>query len=217
MPVFIDSFDNSNIQGSDPVAGCVVFRKAKPSKKDYKLFRINTVEGQDDYASMREVARRRYQEIIDEQGEFPDLIIADGGLGQMNAIREAVEQQLGLHIPIAGLKKDDKHRTNVLLYGFPPQEIGLKVTDEVFRLLVEIQDEVHRFAITYHKKKRSKRQIASQLDDIQGVGPATKQKILAHFHSVRRAGTADKEEWIQLLGNRLGSVCYEYFRANLTP
>ena len=217
MPVFIDSFDNSNIQGSDPVAGCVVFRKAKPSKKDYKLFRIKTVEGQDDYASMREVARRRYQEIIDEQGEFPDLIIADGGLGQMNAIREAVEQQLGLHIPIAGLKKDDKHRTNVLLYGFPPQEIGLKVTDEVFRLLVEIQDEVHRFAITYHKKKRSKRQIASQLDDIQGVGPATKQKILAHFHSVRRAGTAEKDEWIQLLGNRLGSVCYEYFRANLTP
>ena len=217
MPVFIDSFDNSNIQGSDPVAGCVVFRKAKPSKKDYKLFRIKTVEGQDDYASMREVARRRYQEIIDEQGELPDLIIADGGLGQMNAIREAVEQQLGLHIPIAGLKKDDKHRTNVLLYGFPPQEIGLKVTDEVFRLLVEIQDEVHRFAITYHKKKRSKRQIASQLDDIQGVGPATKQKILAHFHSVRRAGTAERDEWIQLLGNRLGSVCYEYFRANLTP
>ncbi len=217
MPVFIDSFDNSNIQGSDPVAGCVVFRKAKPSKKDYKLFRIKTVEGQDDYASMREVARRRYQEIIDEQGEFPDLIIADGGLGQMNAIREAVEQQLGLHIPIAGLKKDDKHRTNVLLYGFPPQEIGLKVTDEVFRLLVEIQDEVHRFAITYHKKKRSKRQIASQLDDIQGVGPATKQKILAHFHSVHRAGTAEKDEWTQLLGNRLGSVCYEYFRANLTP
>lgn len=216
MPVFIDSFDNSNIQGSDPVAGCVVFRKAKPSKMDYKLFRIKTVEGQDDYASMREVARRRYQEILDEQGELPDLIIADGGLGQMHAIREAVEQQLGLHIPIAGLKKDDKHRTNVLLYGFPPQEIGLKVTDEVFRLMVEIQDEVHRFAISYHKKKRSKRQTASELDDIQGVGPATKQKILSHFHSVRRAGTAEKAEWVELLGNRLGSVCYDYFRARLT-
>ena len=216
MPVNIDSFDNSDIQGTEAVAGCVVFRKAKPSKRDYKLFRIKTVEGQDDYASMREVARRRYQDIIDEQGDFPDLIIADGGIGQMNAIREAVEQQLGLTIPIAGLKKDDKHRTNVLLYGFPPQEIGLKVTDEVFRLLVEIQDEVHRFAITYHKKKRSKHQTASELDDIQGVGPATKQKILSHFHSVRRAGTAEKQEWIDLLGNSLGSKCYAYFQAKIT-
>lgn len=215
MPVNIDSFDNSNIQGTEAVAGCVVFKKTKPSKRDYKLFRIKTVEGQDDFASMREVARRRYQDIIDEQGDFPDLIIADGGIGQMNAIREAVEQQLGLSIPIAGLKKDDKHRTNVLLYGFPPKEIGLKVTDEVFRLMVEIQDEVHRFAITYHKKKRSKHQTASELDDIQGVGPAKKQKILAHFHSVQRAGTAEKQEWIDLLGNSLGSKCYAYFQAKI--
>lgn len=215
MPVNIDSFDNSNIQGTEAVAGCVVFKKAKPSKRDYKLFRIKTVEGQDDFASMREVARRRYQDIIDEQGDFPDLIIADGGIGQMNAIREAVEQQLGLSIPIAGLKKDDKHRTNVLLYGFPPKEIGLKVTDEVFRLMVEIQDEVHRFAITYHKKKRSKHQTASELDDIQGVGPAKKLKILAHFHSVQRARTAEKQEWIDLLGNSLGSKCYAYFQAKI--
>lgn len=216
LPLFIDSFDNSNIQGTEAVAGCVVFKKAKASKRDYKLFRIKTVEGQDDYASMREVARRRYQDILDEQGDFPDLIIADGGIGQMNAIREAVEQQLGLQIPIAGLKKDDKHRTNVLLYGFPPKEIGLKVTDEVFRLMVEIQDEVHRFAISYHKKKRSKHQTASELDDIQGVGPTTKQKILSHFKSVRRAGTAEKQEWIDLLGNSLGSKCYAYFQAKIT-
>lgn len=217
LPLFIDSFDNSNIQGTDAVAGCVVFRKAKPSKRDYKLFRIKTVEGQDDYASMREVVRRRYQEILDENGELPDLIIADGGIGQMHAIREAVEQQLGLSIPIAGLKKDDKHRTNVLLFGFPPREIGMKVTDEVFRLMVEIQDEVHRFAISYHKMKRSKHQTESELDEIQGVGPKTKQKILSHFHSVRRAGSAEPDEWVQLLGKSLGIRCYEHFRAKITP
>lgn len=217
IPYFIDSFDNSNIQGTDAVAGCVVFKKAKPSKRDYKLFRIKTVGGQDDYASMREVVRRRYQEIIDQNGELPDLIIADGGIGQMHAIREAVEQQLGLSIPIAGLKKDDKHRTNVLLFGFPPQEIGMKVTDEVFHLMVEIQDEVHRFAISYHKKNRSKRQIQSELDDIHGVGPKMKQKILSHFKSVQRAGLAEKDEWIKLLGTALGSRCYEHFRSKITP
>ena len=216
LPRWIDCFDNSNIQGTNAVAGCVVYRMAKPSKSDYKRFEIKTVEGADDYASMREVVRRRYQHLIDEGGKMPDLIIADGGLGQMHAIREAVEDQLGLHIPIAGLKKNDKHRTQTLLYGFPPAEISMPVTSEVFRLLTNIQDEVHRFAITYHKSKRSKAQIHSQLDDIQGVGPATKQKILRHFGSVKRAGLAKKEEWIELLGTTKGSALYEHFQSKIS-
>ena len=216
MPVFIDSFDNSNLQGTDAVASCVVFKKAKPSKQDYRHFRIESVEGPDDYASMREIVRRRYQNLVDENKEMPDLIIADGGIGQMEAIREVNEEQLGLHIPIAGLKKDDKHRTNTLLFGFPPKEIGLKVTDEVFRFLVQIQDEVHRFAISYHKKKRSISQTKSELDDIQGVGPATKQKILTHFHSVKRAREASVEEWTNLLGKSLGSKLYEHFASKIS-
>jgi excinuclease ABC subunit C len=161
---------------------------------------------------MREIVRRRYQRLIDEGKGLPDLIIADGGIGQMNAIREAVEQILGLQIPIAGLKKNDKHRTQTLLYGFPPVEIGMKVTSEVFRLLTNIQDEVHRFAITFHKKKRSKAQTHSQLDDIQGVGEITKQKILQHFGSVKRARSAEKSEWIELLGTRRGSTIYEQIK-----
>jgi excinuclease ABC subunit C len=217
LPRWIDCYDNSNIQGTNAVAGCVVYRMAKPSKSDYKRFEIKTVEGADDYASMREVVRRRYQHLLDEGGKLPDLIIADGGIGQMHAIREAVEDQLGLNIPIAGLKKNDKHRTQTLLYGFPPAEISMPVTSEVFRLLTNIQDEVHRFAITYHKSKRSKAQIHSQLDDIQGVGPATKQKILRHFGSVKRASLAKKEEWIDLLGNSRGSMVYEHFHAKITP
>jgi excinuclease ABC subunit C len=216
LPRWIDCFDNSNIQGTNAVAGCVVYRMGKPSKRDYKRFEIKTVEGADDYASMREVVRRRYQHLMDEGGQMPDLIIADGGIGQMHAIREAVEDQLGLQIPIAGLKKNDKHRTQTLLYGFPPVEIGMPVTSEVFRLLTAIQDEVHRFAITYHKSKRSKAQIHSQLDDIQGVGPATKQKILRHFGSVKRARTAKKEEWIELLGTNRGSMLYDYFQAQIS-
>ena len=216
LPVFIDSFDNSNIQGDNAVAGCVVFKKAKPMKSEYKRFEIKTVTGADDYASMREVVRRRYQHILDENGTFPDLIIADGGIGQMNAIREAVEQQLGLHIPIAGLKKDDKHRTQTLLYGFPPNEFTLPVTSEVFRLMVAIQDEVHRFAITYHKSKRSKAQTHSQLDDIQGVGEVTKQKILLHFGSFARAKSATESEWIQLLGTRRGSDIYRKIEAQIS-
>ena len=165
---------------------------------------------------MREVVRRRYQRMIDNNEELPNLIIADGGIGQMHAIREAVEDQLGLQIPIAGLKKDDKHRTQTLLYGFPPMEFGLPVTSETFRLLTQIQDEVHRFAITYHKKKRSKLQIHSELDDIQGVGAATKQKILQHFGSVKRAGSAEKDEWINLLGNSRGTMLYEHFQTKIT-
>ena len=216
LPRWIDCFDNSNIQGSNAVAGCVVYRMAKPSKSDYKKFDIKTVDGIDDYSSMREVVRRRYQHLIDEGGQMPDLIIADGGLGQMHAIREAVEDQLGLHIPIAGLKKNDKHRTQTLLFGFPPKEISMPVTSEVFRLLTNIQDEVHRFAISFHKSKRSKAQIHSQLDDIQGVGEVTKQKILAHFGSVKRAGAASREEWIELLGTRRGSAIYEQLKDKIT-
>ena len=216
LPMTIDAFDNSSIQGSSAVSACVVFKKAKPSKSEYKRFEIKEVVGQDDYATMREVVRRRYQRMIDNNEELPNLIIADGGIGQMHAIREAVEDQLGLQIPIAGLKKDDKHRTQTLLYGFPPMEFGLPITSETFRLLTQIQDEVHRFAITYHKKKRSKLQIHSELDDIQGVGAATKQKILQHFGSVKRAGSAEKDEWINLLGNSKGSMLYEYFQAKIT-
>lgn len=216
LPALIDSFDNSNINGTNAVAGCVVFRMAKPSKQDYKRFEIKTVEGADDYASMREVVRRRYSHVVEEGGKLPDLIIADGGIGQMHAIREAVEEQLGLRIPIAGLKKNDKHRTQTLLFGFPPQEVQMPVTSEVFRLLTQIQDEVHRFAISYHKQKRSKAQIKSQLDDIQGVGPATKQKILQHFGSVKRAGSAGLDEWIDLLGTKRGSMLYEHFQAKIT-
>ena len=216
LPALIDSFDNSNINGTNAVAGCVVFRMAKPSKQDYKRFEIKTVEGADDYASMREVVRRRYSRVVEEGGKLPDLIIADGGIGQMHAIREAVEDQLGLRIPIAGLKKNDKHRTQTLLYGFPPVEVQMPVTSEVFRLLTQIQDEVHRFAISYHKQKRSKAQIKSQLDDIQGVGPATKQKILQHFGSVKRAGSANLDEWVELLGTKRGSMLYEHFQAKIT-
>ncbi len=213
LPAWIDCFDNSNIQGAHAVAGCVVYKMGKPSKSEYMRFNIQSVEGPDDYASMREIVRRRYQRLIDEKKGLPDLIIADGGIGQMNAIREAVEQQLGLQIPIAGLKKNDKHRTQTLLFGFPPAEIGMKITSEVFRLLTNIQDEVHRFAISFHKKKRSKAQIHSQLDDIQGVGEITKQKILQHFGSVKRAKSAEKSEWIELLGTRRGSAIYEQIMA----
>lgn len=213
LPAWIDCFDNSNIQGAHAVAGCVVYKMGKPSKSEYMRFNIQSVDGPDDYASMREIVRRRYQRLIDEKKGLPDLIIADGGIGQMNAIREAVEQQLGLQIPIAGLKKNDKHRTQTLLFGFPPAEIGMKITSDVFRLLTNIQDEVHRFAISFHKKKRSKAQIHSQLDDIQGVGEITKQKILQHFGSVKRAKSAEKSEWIELLGTRRGSAIYEQIMA----
>ncbi len=216
LPKWIDCFDNSNIQGTNAVAGCVVYRMAKPSKSDYKKFDIKTVEGADDYASMREVVRRRYQHLIDEGGHMPDLIIADGGLGQMHAIREAVEDQLGLSIPIAGLKKNDKHRTQTLLFGFPPKEISMPVTSEVFRLLTNIQDEVHRFAISFHKAKRSKAQIHSQLDDLQGVGEATKHKLITHFGSVKRARSASKEEMIELLGKSRGSSIYEQLQAKIS-
>ena len=216
LPRWIDCFDNSNIQGTNAVAGCVVYRMAKPSKSDYKRFEVKSVDGIDDYSSMREVVRRRYQHLLDENGQMPDLIIADGGLGQMHAIREAIEDQLGLQIPIAGLKKNDQHRTQTLLFGFPPKEISMPVKSEVFRLLTNIQDEVHRFAIAYHKQKRSKSLIHSELDEIKGVGPVAKQKILTHFGSVKRARTASKEEMIKLLGNALGSSVYEQLQAKIS-
>ena len=217
LPMWIDSFDNSNTQGSNAVAGCVVFKKARACKSEYKKFEIKTVDGPDDFASMREVVRRRYSRLIEEGNALPDLIIADGGIGQMSAIREVVEEELGLLIPIAGLKKDNRHRTNTLLYGDPVQEFGMKVTDEIFRLMVEIQDEVHRYAISYHKKKRSKSQTKSELDDIQGVGDVTKQKILHRFGSVARAKSAKIEEWIDLLGTRSGTKLYEHFNGKITP
>ena len=216
MPDWIDSFDNSHIQGQDAVAGCVVFHRGRPKKSEYKRFQIRGFIGADDYASMREVVRRRYQHLIDEQAGLPDLIIADGGIGQMNAIREVVEDQMGLHIPIAGLKKDGKHRTQTLLFGFPPQEIAMPITSDVFRLMVQIQDEVHRFAISYHKSHRSKSHISSQLDDIQGVGAATKQKILLHFGSLQRARSARIDEWQSLLGKRRGSAVYEQLLHKIT-
>lgn len=216
LPVFIDSFDNSNIQGSNPVAGCVVFKKAKPCKSEYKRFQIKTVVGADDYASMREVVRRRYQHLIDDNQPLPNLIIADGGIGQMHAIREAVEDQLGLNIPIAGLKKDSHHRTQTLLYGFPPAEIDMPVTSEVFRFMTQIQDEVHRFAISYHKSKRSKAQIKSQLDDIQGVGPAYKQKLLRHFGSISKIKSATIDELTEIVGTSRASSIYEFFNSDLS-
>lgn len=211
MPVWIDSFDNSNLQGTDAVAGCVVFKKAKPSKQDYKKFTIKTVEGPDDYASMREVVYRRYKHLTEEGSELPDLIIADGGIGQMGAIREAVEDQLGLKIPIAGLVKDDKHRTNTLLFGFPPKEIGMKPTDEVFRFLTQVQDEVHRFAISFHKQRRSKSQTQSELDQIPGVGEKSKTDLLRAFKSIKRLKEANLEDIQQIVGTNRGSIVYKYF------
>ena len=216
LPVFIDSYDNSNIQGTNAVSGCVVFKKAKPCKSEYKRFQIKTVEGPDDYASMREVVRRRYQDLINENQPLPNLIIADGGIGQMHAIREVVEDQLGLDIPIAGLKKDNHHRTQTLLYGFPPIEIDMPVTSEIFRFMVQIQDEVHRYAISYHKNKRSKAQIKSQLDDIQGVGPVIKQKLLRHFGSVNKIKSASQEELVKIVGISRAAAIYNYFNTHLS-
>ena len=200
LPMQIECFDNSNISGSDAVAGCVVFRKCKPSKQDYRKYNIKTVVGPDDYASMQEVVRRRYGRMIDEGTPLPDLIITDGGKGQMEVVREVVEDELHLSIPIAGLAKDDRHRTNELLYGFPPQVIALKVESPLFRLLTQIQDEVHRFAITFHRDKRSKHQIASALDAVPGIGPKTKALLLRKWHSVKRIREADETALAEVVG-----------------
>ena len=200
LPAHIECFDNSNISGTDAVAACIVFRMGKPSKKEYRKYNIRTVVGPDDYASMREVVHRRYSRMIAESAPLPDLIIADGGKGQMEVIREVVEDELGLQIPIAGLAKNDRHRTAELLFGFPTMSIGLKQQSALFHLLERIQDEVHRFAITFHRDKRSKRQTASALDTIKGVGPKTKEMLLAHFKSVKRIKEATFEEVVSVIG-----------------
>lgn len=200
MPMIIECFDNSNIQGSDAVAACVVFRKLKPSKKDYRKYNIRSVSGPDDYASMREVVMRRYSRIIEEQGELPNLIIADGGKGQMEAMRSVIEDELGLCIPIAGLVKDGRHRTSELLVGKENEVIGLKQNTPLFRLMTQIQDEVHRFAITFHRDKRSKRQTASQLDSIKGIGEKSKQVLLQHFKSIKRIRQATIEDVAAVIG-----------------
>lgn len=200
LPMQIECFDNSNISGTDAVAGCVVFRKCKPSKKDYRKYNIKTVNGPDDYASMQEVVKRRYSRMITEGTPLPDLIITDGGRGQMEVVREVIEDELNLSIPIAGLAKDDKHRTNELLYGFPPQIIAMKTDSLLFRLLTQIQDEVHRYAITFHRDKRSKHQVASTLDNILGIGPKTKALLLRKWHSVKRIREAGEDELAAVIG-----------------
>ncbi|MCR5849232.1 MAG: excinuclease ABC subunit UvrC [Bacteroidaceae bacterium] len=200
LPMQIECFDNSNISGTDAVAGCVVFRKCKPSKKEYRKYNIKTVNGPDDYASMQEVVKRRYSRMITEGTPLPDLIITDGGRGQMEVVREVIEDELNLSIPIAGLAKDDKHRTNELLYGFPPQIIAMKTDSLLFRLLTQIQDEVHRYAITFHRDKRSKHQVASTLDNILGIGPKTKALLLRKWHSVKRIREAGEDELAAVIG-----------------
>lgn len=200
LPMQIECFDNSNISGTDAVAACVVFIKGKPSKNDYRKYNIKTVVGPDDYASMKEVVRRRYTRLMEEEKSLPDLIIADGGKGQMEVIREVIEDELHLNIPIAGLAKNDKHRTNELLYGFPQQTIGLKTDSALFHLLTHIQDEVHRFAITFHREKRSKHQIASELDNIKGIGPKTKEQLLKSFKSVKRIREATIDQLADCVG-----------------
>ena len=209
LPMQIECFDNSNISGKDAVAGCVVFKKCKPSKQDYRKYNIKTVSGPDDYASMQEVVRRRYSRMIEEKTPLPDLIITDGGRGQMEVVREVVEDELLLSIPIAGLAKDDKHRTNELLYGFPPQVIAMKTDSLLFRLLTQIQDEVHRYAITFHRDKRSKHQVASVLDEIQGIGPKTKELLLRKWHSVKRIKEADESELAAVVGAAKAKILKE--------
>lgn len=200
LPMQIECFDNSNISGTDAVAGCVVFKKCRPSKQDYRKYIIKTVSGPDDYASMQEVVQRRYSRMIEEEKPLPDLIITDGGRGQMEVVRQVVEDELQLSIPIAGLAKDDKHRTNELLFGFPPQTIAMKTDSPLFRLLTQIQDEVHRYAITFHRNKRSKHQIASILDNVPGIGPKTKTLLLNRFHSVKRIREAEEDELAAVIG-----------------
>lgn len=212
LPMHIECFDNSNISGADAVAGCVVFRQGKPSKKDYRTYNIKTVNGPDDYASMQEVVRRRYSRMVEEDTPLPDLIITDGGAGQMTCVREVVEDELGLHIPIAGLAKDGKHRTHELLFGFPPSTIQLRQDSPLFHLLTQIQDEVHRFAITFHRKKRSQRQVASELDNIDGIGEKTKETLLRHFHSVSRIKNASHDELATLIGPSKAQKLVNYIK-----
>lgn len=211
MPYQIECFDNSNISGTDAVAACVVFKAMKPSKKDYKRYNIKTVVGPDDYASMKEVVHRRYTRLLEEQQPLPDLIVADGGKGQMEVIREVIQDELNLDIPIAGLAKDDRHRTNELLYGFPPRTVQLKTDSELFHVLTRLQDDVHRFAITFHREKRSKHALHSELDDIKGIGPKTRDELLKALKSVKRISMATEAELAALIGPSKASVIYQHF------
>ena len=212
MPYTIECFDNSNISGTDAVAGCVVFKAMKPSKKDYRKYNIKTVTGPDDYASMKEVVRRRYSRMIEEDTPLPDLIITDGGKGQMEVVREAIEDELYLSIPIAGLAKDDRHRTNELLFGFPQKVIGLKTDSELFHVLTHIQDEVHRYAITFHRDKRSKHALHSELDDIKGIGPKTKEALMNHFRTVKRISEASDDELAAVVGSSKAAILKAHFK-----
>lgn len=211
LPYHIECFDNSNISGTDAVAGCVVYKGMKPSKKDYRKYNIRTVAGPDDYASMQEVVRRRYSRIIEAKETLPDLIITDGGKGQMEVVREVVEDELQLQIPIAGLAKDNRHRTNELLFGFPPQTIGLPTNSELFKILTQIQDEVHRFAITFHRNKRSKHQLHSELDEIKGIGEKSKELLLKNFKTVKRVKIADIQELTGVIGPQKATLIHNYF------
>lgn len=211
LPYTIECFDNSNISGTDAVAGCIVYKKMKPSKKDYRKYNIKTVEGPDDYASMQEVVRRRYSRMQEEGTPLPDLIITDGGKGQMEVVRAVIEDELHLQIPIAGLAKNNKHRTNELLYGLPPQTIGLKTDSELFKALTQIQDEVHRYAISFHRNKRSKHQLHSELDDIKGIGTKTKETLLKEFKTVQKIKTADIQELTNIIGKSKATLIFNYF------
>lgn len=211
LPYHIECFDNSNISGSDAVAGCVVYKGLKPSRKDYRRYNIKTVKGVDDYASMREVVSRRYKRMIKENSTLPDLIITDGGKGHMEAVRSIIVDELNLSVPIAGLAKDNRHRTNELLFGFPPQVIDLRTNSELFKILTQIQDEVHRFAISFHRNKRSKRQLHSVLDDIKGIGPKSKKKLLAELRTVQDIKDADLKTLTNILGSAKGMIVYQFF------
>lgn len=215
LPYQIECFDNSNISGTDAVAGCIVYKGMKPSRKDYRKYNIKTVVGPDDYSSMQEVVRRRYSRMIEEQTSLPDLIITDGGKGQMEVVREVVADELHLNIPIAGLAKDDRHRTNELLYGFPPQTIGLDVKSELFKVLTQIQDEVHRYAITFHRNKRSKHALHSELDDIKGLGPKGKEALFKELKTVKSIKEADNQRLIQVLGASKGTIVYKHFHPEM--
>ena len=212
LPYQIECFDNSNISGTDAVAACVVFKQLKPSKNDYRKYNIKTVVGPDDYASMKEVVRRRYTRLMEENQRMPDLIITDGGKGQMEVVREVVEDELHLNIPIAGLAKNDRHRTNELLYGFPPVVVGMSTNSELFHVLTRIQDEVHRFAITFHRDKRSKRALHSELDDIPGIGPKTKEQLIKAFKTVKKAKEADIEALSEEVGRKKAEIIINYFK-----
>ena len=210
LPIQIECFDNSNIQGSDAVAACVVYKMAKPSKKDYRKYNIKSVVGPDDYASMKEVVRRRYSRLIEEESPLPQLIIADGGIGQMEVIREVIEDELNLSIPIAGLAKNEKHKTKELLFGFPPKVIGMDPNDEVFRFFASIQDEVHRYAIKFHREKRSKNQVKSELE-IKGIGPKTREQLIKRFKSVKRIKELSINELENEIGNSKAQIIFQYF------